>query len=468
MIHMTKIKTLFICSQCGTEFPKWTGNCTACHAWNSISEEIKQPVSAGKPEQTGYAGQTNLMMSLADIDINPADKTLKYSTGLSELDRVLGGGLMAGSAVLIGGDPGIGKSTLLLQALSYLSQQQGQQVLYVTGEESLQQVALRAKRLGLVPNHLNLLAETNIEQILSLAHKHHPTIIVIDSIQTAFTALLPSAPGSVGQVRESAAQLVRYAKQSNTAVLLIGHVTKEGVIAGPRVLEHIVDTVLYFEGAQESRFRIIRTMKNRFGAVNELGVFAMTDQGLRVVSNPSALFLSRHDQSVTGSVIMGTWEGTRPLLLEIQALVSQAYGQHPKRIAQGLDQNRLSMLLAILQRHGGIAVYDQDVFANVAGGMRIAETASDLAVLLAVASSFHHQCLPQDLMVFGETGLSGEIRPVQSGLERIREAQRQGFKTAIIPQGNLPKNIKNFKNIENINIMPVKSLKDALTCCQNL
>jgi DNA repair protein RadA/Sms len=450
-----KPKTLYACTQCGAQYPKWTGNCGSCNAWNTLIEEtVSQAIGSSlHPRFTGYADAQSEMTSLSEVSLT---ESFRYHTGLPELDRVLGGGLVAGSVVLIGGDPGIGKSTLLLQALCHLSKDQ--KVLYVTGEESLQQVALRAKRLELFSDEVSVLAETQVEQILSLSKQNKPNIIVIDSIQTAFTELLQSAPGSVGQVRESAAQLVRYAKQTHTSIFLVGHVTKEGTLAGPRVLEHIVDAVLYFEGEQDSRFRVIRAIKNRFGAVNELGVFAMTDKGLKEVNNPSAIFLSRHDKPVPGSVIMATWEGTRPLLVEVQALVSQSYGQHPRRIAQGLDQNRVVMLLAVLQRHGGIATYDQDVFANVVGGMRVSETASDLAILLAVVSSLRNRPLSHDLMVFGEVGLAGEIRPVQSGQERLREAQKQGFKRAIVPKTNAPKNL----SFENMDIVPVSSLKEVL------
>jgi DNA repair protein RadA/Sms len=447
----SKRKTIYACTQCGAQHPKWTGNCNACGAWNSLVEETIAP-QVSSPRFIGYAATQSAILPLAEVTVSD---TSRFHTGLSELDRVLGGGLVAGSVVLIGGDPGIGKSTLLLQALAYLSQQQT--VLYVTGEESLQQVAMRAKRLGLSADSIRLLAETQVEQIIQQVRELKPHVIVIDSIQTIFTELLQSAPGSVGQVRESAAQLVRYAKQTHTALFLVGHVTKEGTLAGPRVLEHMVDSVLYFEGEQESRYRVIRAIKNRFGAVNELGVFAMTDKGLREVNNPSAIFLSRHAQPVAGSVIMATWEGSRPMLVEVQALVSQAYGQHPRRITIGLEQNRLVMLLAVLQRHGGIATYDQDVFVNVVGGMRVTETASDVALLLSVISSLKNIPLPQDLVVFGEIGLAGEMRPVQSGYERLREAAKHGFKRAIVPTANATKQ----KNMP-IEIIAAPTLKDVL------
>jgi len=449
----TKKKAFYACTQCGASYPKWAGNCGSCGAWNTLVEEM--PVQATSSRFTGYAAEKSHIQHISDITLKDSSRHL---TGLAELDRVLGGGLVEGSVVLIGGDPGIGKSTVLLQALCYLSQTQ--KVLYVTGEESLQQVVLRAKRLGLNSEKLNLLAETQVEKILELTRedKNPINIIVIDSIQTIYTELLQSAPGSVGQVREGAAQLVRYAKQTNTALFLVGHVTKEGTLAGPRVLEHMVDTVLYFEGEQDSQFRVIRAIKNRFGAVNELGVFAMTDKGLKEINNPSAIFLSRHAISVPGSTVMATWEGTRPMLVEVQALVSQSYGQYARRIAQGLDQNRLIMLLAVLQRHGNIAIYDQDVFVNVVGGMKVSETASDLALLLAVISSFKNKAVANDVMVFGEVGLAGEIRPVQSGQERLREAAKHGFKRAIIPFANAPKNHK----FEGLEVVAVKSLREAL------
>jgi DNA repair protein RadA/Sms len=388
----------------------------------------------------------------------PLVEEIRTPTGLSELDRVLGGGLVAGSVVLLGGDPGIGKSTLLLQMLASLSQAAGLKVLYVSGEESAQQVALRARRLDLKADSLRLLTETHSERILELAGKETPRVMVIDSIQTVYTELLGSAPGSVGQVRESAAMLVRYAKHTGTAVFLVGHVTKEGALAGPRVLEHMVDTVLYFEGDGNSRFRIVRAIKNRFGAANELGVFAMTDRGLREVSSPSAIFLSQHDFEVAGSVVMVTREGTRPLLVEVQALVDQSSLANPRRVAVGLDPNRLSMLLAVLHRHGGVASYGQDVFINVVGGVRINETGADLAVALAVLSSLRNRPLAPGLVVFGEIGLAGEIRPVQSGPERLREAAKHGFKRAIVPKANVPK----AGGIPALEVMAVSRLNQAL------
>jgi DNA repair protein RadA/Sms len=385
----------------------------------------------------------------------PTQHENRISSGLSELDRVLGGGLVSGSAILIGGDPGIGKSTVLLQMLAHLGKQH--RALYVTGEESLQQIKLRAERLGVGDFGLQLLAETQVERILEIAVREKPQMLVIDSVQTLYTELLQSAPGSVGQVRESAAQLVRYAKQTGTALFLVGHVTKEGTLAGPRVLEHMVDTVLYFEGDSDSRFRVIRAVKNRFGAVNELGIFAMTDRGLKEVNNPSAIFLSRYNESVAGSVVMVTQEGTRPLLVEVQALVDETHLANPRRVTVGLEQNRLALALAVLHRHCGIVTYNQDVFVNIVGGVRVTETASDLAMLLAVVSSLKNRPLPNDLIVFGEVGLSGEIRPVQSGQERLKEAFKHGFKRAIIPYGNAPKT-----PIEGMEIMAVKRLSEAL------
>lgn len=457
-IHcMPKLKTLYACSACGAQSPKWTGQCGDCGAWNTLVEEVTMASSqanrnarfAGYAENPGTAA-AQLLSQIALVE------HARLPTNLTELDRVLGGGLVPGSVVLIGGDPGIGKSTLLLQTLCHLSAQYS--ALYVTGEESPQQVVMRARRLNLPQDKLQLLAETQVEKIIEIAKQQRPQVMVIDSIQTIFTEILQSAPGGVGQVREGAAQLVRFAKQTGTALFLVGHVTKEGTLAGPRVLEHMVDTVLYFEGESDSRFRVIRAVKNRFGAVNELGVFGMTEHGLREVNNPSAIFLSRYEQPVAGSAVMVTWEGTRPLLVEVQALVDESHLANPRRIAVGLEQNRLSMLLAVLHRHGGVATYNQDVFVNVVGGVRVTETAADLALLMAVISSLKNRPLPQDLIIFGEVGLSGEIRPVQSGQERIREAAKHGYKRAIVPKANAPK--KNFADIE---IVSVSRLPQALT-----
>lgn len=430
-----KQKTQFLCSQCAATFKQWAGQCTQCHAWNSIAEE--GIISSGRSARLGsYANQRSAITSVEDIALD--NHEVRMDCGLSELNRVLGGGLVDGSVVLIGGDPGIGKSTLLLQTLAMLSQEQ--KVLYVTGEESLQQVAMRAKRLQLPLSGLRLLAETQVETIIEHAQKEKPRIMVIDSIQTIFTDSLNAAPGGVGQVRESAAQLVRFAKMTQTAVFLVGHVTKEGALAGPRVLEHMVDSVLYFEGQSDSRFRVIRAIKNRFGAVNELGIFAMTDRGLKEVANPSAIFLSRQPEPTPGSTIMVTWEGSRPMLVEVQALVDEAHGQQAKRVTAGLEHNnRLAILLAVLHRHGGVATFDQDVFINVVGGVKVTETASDLALLAAVVSSLRNRVFDRETIIFGEVGLAGEIRPVQSGQERLKEAQKHGFKRAIVPFANAPK-----------------------------
>ena len=433
---MAKIKSIYCCTACGAQAPKWAGQCGDCGAWNSLTEELygaSQPLSAQK--QKGYAGLTDgKLHDLTDVNLQEDARLL---TGCTELDRVLGGGLVMGSIVLLGGDPGIGKSTLLLQTISHLSQTQA--TLYITGEESLKQVALRAKRLEAKPLHCKLMAETQIELILSAAHHYKPRVMVIDSIQTVFTSDLASAAGSVSQVRESTARLVQLAKQQNIAIFLVGHVTKEGSLAGPRVLEHMVDSVLYFEGDSNSRFRVIRASKNRFGAVNELGIFAMTEKGLKTVNNPSALFLSNHQQAVAGSSVMVSWEGSRPFLVEVQALVDESHLGNPRRVAVGLDGNRLAMLLAILHRHGGIATHDQDVFINVVGGVKIAETGADLATLLAIVSSLRNKALPERLVTFGEVGLAGEIRPVLNGQERLKDAAKHGFQIAIIPKANAPK-----------------------------
>lgn len=429
-----------------------------CGAWNTLSEFVVQPASnkAASAVHSGYAGgatEAAVVTPLADI-VGVAES--RSPTGIGELDRVLGGGLVAGSVVLIGGDPGIGKSTLLLQMLGAIGQRM--KSLYVTGEESLAQVAARGQRLGLVLDGLNGLAETSIERILSEAQRSRPDVIIIDSIQTIWTELLTAAPGSVSQVRESAARLVRFAKQSGTSVFLVGHVTKEGGIAGPRVLEHMVDAVLYFEGESGSRFRILRAFKNRFGAVNELGVFAMSGTGLKEVPNPSAIFLSAHTQPTAGSAVMVTREGTRPLLVEVQALVDASSMPNPRRVALGLEQNRLAMLLAVLHRHGGAAVHDQDVFVNVVGGIRVQETAADLPVLMAVLSSFRDRPLPDKLVAFGEIGLSGEIRPVPNGEDRLREAATHGFLNAIVPKANAPRR----GSMGDLKIIGVDRLADAL------
>lgn len=447
---MLKTKTAYFCQECGALFSQWQGQCNQCNSWNSMAEE---PIpSKANARAKHYAGTESAVILLEDVSMQVE---LRITTGLSEFDHVLGGGLVSDSVILLGGDPGIGKSTLLLQVLSALAVQHP--ALYVTGEESLQQVAMRAHRLNVSSGALNLLAETRVERILSIAQQQKPKILVIDSIQTIHTDAISSAPGGVSQVRESAAQLVRFAKQTGTALFLVGHVTKEGTIAGPRVLEHMVDTVLYFEGQNSSRFRVIRAVKNRFGAVNEIGVFAMTDKGLCQVNNPSAIFLSRDKAPMPGSLVMVTWEGSRPLLVEVQALVDESHLANPRRVAVGVDHNRLSMLLAILNRHCHIPTFNQDVFVNIVGGVRVAETGIDLAVLLAIISSLKNQALPQELVAFGEVGLSGEIRPVPSGLERIREVAKHGFTRIIVPKANAPK-----KSIPDVDIIPVEKLEQAL------
>jgi DNA repair protein RadA/Sms len=451
---VAKVKTIYACQHCGSQYSKWQGQCLECQRWNTIVEETNsEPVN---PKLSGYAAEA---VQLAPLSTIPVEKVPRLPTGLSELDHVLGGGLVRDAVVLIGGDPGVGKSTLLLQLLTELPVEL--KPLYVTGEESLQQVALRSRRLGLTQDRLHLLTETHVERIIQHAKAHRPKVMVIDSIQTLFTEHVTSAPGSVSQVRESAAQLVRFAKQQGIALLIVGHVTKEGSIAGPRVLEHMVDTVLYFEGKNDTRFRMLRAVKNRFGAVNEIGVFAMTEAGLKTVSNPSAIFLSRYHQLVSGSSILVTWEGSRPLLVEVQALVDQSHLGNPRRVTVGLDHNRLAMLLAVLNRHGGIMTADQDVFVNVVGGLRVTETAADLALVLAVMSSLRDRPIPADVVMFGEIGLSGEIRPVSNGQERLREAQKLGFKRALVPQSNVPK-----KAPAGMTIVGCTTLAAALTALQ--
>jgi len=446
---MAKLKTLYACQHCGAQYPKWQGQCVDCQKWNSIVEET--PTTAeNHPRHAGYAGTQSQLTKLSNVSLQAQTR---LSSGLAEFDHVLGGGLVSDSVVLIGGDPGIGKSTILLQVITHLAK--NYPALYVTGEESLQQIALRSQRLGLPQDQLTLLAETNVERIIALAEQSHPKVMVIDSIQTIYTDSVQSAPGGVGQVRESAARLVQYAKQKGLALFLVGHVTKEGMIAGPRVLEHMVDAVLYFEGQSDSRYRVVRAVKNRFGAVNELGVFAMTEEGLKQVNNPSAIFLSRYEKPASGSVVMVTWEGSRPMLVEIQALVDNSHLANPRRVTVGLDHNRLSMLLAILHRHGGIATYDQDVFVNAVGGLRIAETGSDLAVMMSVISSLKNQPLAMDLVVFGEVGLSGEVRPVPGGQERLKEAAKHGFKRAIVPKANAPKT-----TLDGMEIVPIEKLSE--------
>lgn len=471
-------KTTYTCQQCGALYGKWAGQCADCGQWNTLVEEVAKPAfsASGKPikrvahdfstpaksdSKTGrrgnYAGEKSQVVTLDSIGVT---YHTRLTTGIDEFDRVLGGGMVAGSVVLIGGDPGIGKSTILLQTAIFMAGADtlSGSALYITGEESLSQVALRARRLNLPTDRLKVLAETNVEAICHALTLEAPSVAVIDSIQTLFSETIASAPASVSQIRESAAMLTRYAKQTGTALFLVGHVTKEGSLAGPRVLEHMVDTVLYFEGEADSRFRMIRAVKNRFGAVNELGIFGMTDTGIKAISNPSAIFLSRYDKAVAGSVVMVSREGTRPLLVEVQALVDESYAQS-KRMALGLDYQRLSMLLAVMHRHGGIQTVGQDVYVNVVGGVKVSETGSDLAVLLACASSIREKPLSQKLCVFGEVGLSGEIRPVPSGQERLKEAQKHGFTHAIVPLANAPKtDLKSFK----IKIIAVSRLDEAI------
>lgn len=449
---MSRAKNQYICNECGGIAPKWSGQCADCGAWNTLTE------SATTARATTRApGGAPAVRRLDEVSAEAAPRN---ASGLAEMDRVLGGGLVPGSVVLIGGDPGIGKSTLLLQVLA--AAEGSMRTLYVCGEESLSQVALRARRLGLPRLDLPAIAEIGLEAILQQLQLIRPALVVIDSIQTLCTDALDSAPGSVSQVRECSAQLVRYAKSSGTTIILVGHVTKDGTLAGPRVLEHMVDTVLYFEHDPGSRFRLIRAVKNRFGAVNELGVFAMTDTGLKEVGNPSALFMSRHDQPVPGSVITVTREGTRPLLVEVQALVDRSMMGNPRRVALGLDATRLNLLLAVLHRHGGIALGDQDVFANVVGGMRIQEPAADLPLLAALLSSFRGRPVPGDSIVFGEVGLAGEIRPVQGGEERLLEASKQGFKRAIVPEANRPRRALKLE----MEVVAVARLEQALDALQ--
>ena len=446
---VAKPKTVHTCTECGGQAIKWQGQCPHCLAWNTLVETVAE--SRGERLQ-GIAEEGSSLLELGAVD---AAEAPRYGTGSAELDRVLGGGLVRGGVALLGGDPGIGKSTLLLQALATMGETLA--CLYVSGEESAQQVALRARRLGLDPKRLKLLTEIQVERILAVLEAERPQVAVMDSIQTLYSSALQSAPGSVAQVRECAALLTRYAKRSGCVVVMVGHVTKEGALAGPRVLEHMVDTVLYFEGDTHSSFRMVRAFKNRFGAVNELGVFAMTDRGLKGVSNPSALFLSGRGAGVPGSCVMVAQEGTRPVLVEIQALVDAAHAPNPRRLCVGLDASRLALLLAVLHRHAGVACFDQDVFVNAVGGMKILEPAADLAVLLAVVSSLRNRALPEKLVAFGEVGLAGEIRPVQRGQERLKEAAKLGFQRALIPAGNRPK-----QNISGMEVTAVERVDEAL------
>lgn len=455
---MAKVKTAYVCTDCGTEHGQWQGQCASCKEWNTLSRislgnnVATSPAVKADFRKQGYAGQTSGVQNLSDLDLNALPR---FSTTIGELDRVLGGGLVPGSVVLIGGNPGAGKSTLLLQVMCLLAQTMD--ALYVTGEESLQQVGMRAKRLGLPEQNLKLFAETNVEKICVVAEQIKPRLLVVDSIQVMHSNDVPSAPGSVSQVRECAAYLIQYAKQTGTVLFLVGHVTKDGNLAGPKVLEHMIDCFIMLEGGSDTRYRVLRGQKNRFGAVNELGVFAMTEKGLKEVKNPSAIFLARAEEESAGSLVMVLWEGTRPLLVEIQALVDGSQMGNPRRLAVGLDQNRLGMLLAVLHRHGGVFMADQDVYVNVVGGVKVTETSADLAVILAIVSSFRDKALPHDLVVFGEVGLAGEIRPVPGGQERLSEAAKHGFKRAIVPKANMPKH-----RIEGLEIIGVSKISQAL------
>jgi DNA repair protein RadA/Sms len=447
-----KRKTAYVCAECGANALQWFGSCPSCGAAGTLSEAVSERGSGFRPKS---APETRALS-----DIQPKDLE-RIATGVAELDRALGGGLVAGQVVLLGGDPGIGKSTLLLQAVSALTG--SQTVLYLTGEESVEQVALRARRLAVEAAGVRIAAETQLERVLGALETVRPSVAVIDSIQTLWSEALQSAPGSVAQVRECAAQLTRHAKRAGAALFIVGHVTKEGAIAGPRVLEHIVDTVLYFEGDPNSAFRLVRAAKNRFGAVNELGVFAMTERGLRGVSNPSALFLSQHPRAVPGSCVLATLEGTRPLLVEIQALVDPAHTPNARRLSVGLEANRLAMLLAVLHRHAGIAMWEQDVFVNAVGGVRIGEPAADLAVCLAVVSSFSDKPIPAKVVVFGEVGLAGEVRPATRGQERLREAAKLGFERAIVPRANQPK-----AKIPGLEVLAVERIDQAVRLLREL
>ncbi|MBI1675069.1 DNA repair protein RadA [Shewanella sp. DW31] len=450
---MAKNKTAYVCNECGQDFPRWQGQCSACQEWNTITEVRLGAASPGRSTKfVGYAGaSSNEVKTLDQIDLNALPRILSH---FGELDRVLGGGIVPGSAILIGGHPGAGKSTLLLQTLCHLAEQMP--ALYVTGEESLQQVAMRAHRLGLPINKLRMLSETSVEQICEVALKELPKVIVVDSIQVMHMSDVASSPGSVSQVRESASYLTRFAKENGIAVIMVGHVTKDGSLAGPKVLEHCIDCSVMFEGDSDSRYRTLRSHKNRFGAINELGVFAMTERGLKEVANPSAIFLSRGEES-SGSLVMVVWEGTRPLLVELQVLVDNSAMSNPRRVAVGMDANRLAMLLAVMHRHGGLQMSDQDVFVNVVGGVKVTETSADLTLLLAMVSSFRGDILPSDLVAFGEVGLSGEIRPVPNGQERLIEAAKHGFKRAIVPKANVPK-----KPPAGMEVVGVSKLSEAL------
>jgi len=457
---MAKDKTLYSCTDCGGTSPRWLGRCPHCEAWNTLVETVAESTAPAKNRFAALtpASEVSVLSAIEAADV------ARTPTGIAELDRVLGGGIVEGGVVLIGGDPGIGKSTLLLQAVDAL-QRAGLQTLYTSGEESGAQVALRSRRLGLANSQVQVLAETQLEKILATLHKVQPAVAVIDSIQTVYSDQLTSAPGSVAQVRECAAHLTRHAKASGTAIILVGHVTKDGALAGPRVLEHMVDTVLYFEGDTHSSFRLVRAIKNRFGAVNEIGVFAMTETGLKGVSNPSAIFLSQHREPVPGSCVLVTLEGTRPMLVEIQALVDSG-GPSPRRLSVGLERDRLAMLLAVLHRHAGVACMDQDVFVNAVGGVRISEPAADLAAMLAITSSLRGKPLPKGFVAFGEVGLAGEVRPAPRGQERLKEAAKLGFSVAVVPKANAPK--KPGKELEGLTIHAVDRIEEAMEVVRSL
>ena len=455
--RMSKTKKAYVCNDCGGEHVKWQGQCSDCNEWNTLSEIILQPASQGSKAKTsgftGYAGELeSKVQALADVDLEALPR---LPSGIGEFDRVLGGGFVQGSAILIGGNPGAGKSTLLLEVLCRLAATHS--ALYVTGEESLQQVAMRAQRLQLPVDGMQIVSETDVHSVLRHAHQLRPKLLVIDSIQVMHVPEVAASPGSVSQVRESAAYLTRFAKQTGTIVILVGHVTKDGSLAGPKVLEHMIDTSILLEGSSDSRFRTLRGQKNRFGPVNELGVFVMMEQGLKEVKNPSAIFLSQTEAVCSGSLVMAVWEGSRPLLVELQALVNDSHFSNPSRVTVGVEQNRVAMLLAVLHRHAGIQASDQDVFVNVVGGIKIVETSADLAILLAIVSSHKNIVLAQELIVFGEVGLSGEIRPVPSGQERLQEAAKHGFKRAIVPRANGPR-----EKIKGLDVVVVDTLAEAI------
>ncbi len=457
---MAKARKAFVCTECGQDFQKWQGQCANCKSWNTVSEISlgRADRGGGNVRTLGYAGERSDVQLLRDIK---ADEYPRLASGMAEFDRVLGGGLVPGSAILIGGNPGAGKSTLLLQTMCTLAA--SMPALYVTGEESLHQIAMRAQRLKLGTDDLKLLAETNVSSILAAIEQNEPRLVVVDSVQAIFVPEISSAPGGVTQVRESAAYLIQAAKQKGFVLFLVGHVTKDGSLAGPKVLEHMIDSSILLEGSHDSRFRTLRGQKNRFGAVNELGVFAMTEQGLKEVKNPSAIFLSRGEEMTPGTVVMVVWEGTRPLLVEIQALVDDSQLANPRRVAVGLEQNRLALLLAVLHRHGGLHIGAMDVFVNVVGGVKVLETSADLALLMSLVSSLKNSVLPRDLVVFGEVGLGGEIRPVPSGQERLKEAAKHGFTKAIVPRANVPR-----EGIPGMSVVAVDKLSGALQALEDM